>query len=53
MFWIITGIVLGVVGLGWVYHRYTAQTTAVIDTAAAEVNKVIDQVKSTTTANTK
>lgn len=45
MFWIITGIVIGVVGLGWVYHRYTTQTAAVLDKAAEGVNTVINDVK--------
>ena len=42
--WII-GIVVGVVGLGYVYHRWTAQTTSVINQTANVVNQVIDKVE--------
>lgn len=52
MIWIIIGTVVGVVGLGYVYHRWTAQTTSVIDAAAADVNKVIADAKAKTAANT-
>jgi hypothetical protein len=37
---------VGVIGLGYVYHRWTATTTAVIDKTATAVNTVIDDVKS-------
>lgn len=42
---IIFGVVVGVILLGWVYHRYTTQTVAVLDQAANTVNTVIDDIK--------
>jgi len=48
MFWIIVGIVVGVVGLGWVYHRYTSQTQKVLDDAATWTNEEINKAKGLT-----
>jgi hypothetical protein len=45
MFYIIVGVVVGVVALGWVYHRYTTQTQEVLDKSATAVNTVINDVK--------
>ena len=42
---VIGGVIFGVVLLGYVYHRWTAQTTAVINTAANTINTVIKDVK--------
>jgi hypothetical protein len=42
--WII-GIVVGIGALGYVYHRWTSQTTAVINQTANVVNQVIDKIE--------
>ncbi len=59
MLTLIIGGVIGVVILGWVYHKYTTQTQKVLDEAATWTNEEIDKVKGLTsptsanTANTK
>lgn len=45
LFTILFFVGVGVIGLGYVYHRWTAKTTDVIDKAATAVNTVIDDVK--------
>jgi len=54
LFWIILGIVVGVIGLGWIYHKYKGETTAVLDQGAEVVNNEINAVKTkiANTANT-
>lgn len=44
MLWI-GGVIFGVVLLGYVFYRWQAQTTSVINQAANTVNTVIDDIK--------
>ena len=48
MLTLIIGGVIGVVALGWIYHRYTTQTQKVIDEAATWTNAEIDKAKGLT-----
>jgi len=45
MFWIIVGVVIALVGVGYAYHYYSTQTTSVLNTAATDVNAAIADVK--------
>lgn len=45
MLTLIIGIGVGIIILGYLYHRYTKQTVDFIDKAANTVNSAIDKVK--------